>query len=80
MDKNDASYFLHVTKISARRAKYQIYLNISEPKPNFCACEAVTKISASQTEMQNKPIYFLSKDEIHSNHPFVKINFCLVVN
>ena len=39
-------------KISASRTKYQIYLNISEAQPNFCECEASTKISG--TERKNK--------------------------
>ena len=35
-------------KISASRAKCQIYWSISEAQPNFCGCEADTKVSANE--------------------------------
>ena len=45
-------------KISARREKYQIYLNISEPKPKFNLCAAQIKGTTNREEDKIKLFIF----------------------
>ena len=57
--KRQTVQLLSVYKISARRAKYQIYLNISEPQPNF---KLRCRLKIVQAERKSKLVLHFSAD------------------
>ena len=52
--KRQTVQLLSDDKISARRAKYQIYLNISEPQPNFKLRQQIKVVQARKLRSRLK--------------------------